>query len=183
MDKMYGLYRKKCYQKWTKMFRLYRKITINVFSVCFGIAVHLAFRGMLVDGQGGQVIIILMFKNVRFSQSVPQFIRRNTENQLTFSLGIFWDKCTIPGSPVIKIYCVVLLLVCHFKCYSLYHSLGLFSRRQIDDIFPRKQNLAFHANCLYWRQFAWNVKICFLGKYEQYLNMSSAENFTQRAKH
>ena len=28
--------------------------------------------------------------------------------------------------------------------------------------FPRKQHLTFHANCL--RQFAWNVKSCFLGK-------------------
>ena len=30
--------------------------------------------------------------------------------------------------------------------------------------FPRKQVLTFHANCLQWRQFAWNVKSCFLGK-------------------
>ena len=30
--------------------------------------------------------------------------------------------------------------------------------------FPRKLDLAFHANCLQWRQFAWNVKSCFLGK-------------------
>ena len=40
---------------------------------------------------------------------------------------------------------------------------SIFSRRQIDDIFlifPRKQNLKFYAN----RQFAWDVKSCFLGK-------------------
>ena len=30
--------------------------------------------------------------------------------------------------------------------------------------FPRKQGLTFHANCLHWRQFAWNVETCFLGK-------------------
>ena len=30
--------------------------------------------------------------------------------------------------------------------------------------FPRKQDLTFHANCLRRRQFAWNVKSCFLGK-------------------
>ena len=30
--------------------------------------------------------------------------------------------------------------------------------------FSRKQDLTFHANCLQWRQFAWNVKTCFLGK-------------------
>ena len=50
---------------------------------------------------------------------------------------------------------------------NLYHSLGIFSRRQIDDIFlifPRKQDMTFHANCLLRRQFAWNVISCFLGK-------------------
>ena len=30
--------------------------------------------------------------------------------------------------------------------------------------YPRKLDLAFHANCLQWRQFAWNVKSCFLRK-------------------
>ena len=52
-------------------------------------------------------------------------------------------------------------------CLNLYHSLGIFSRRQNDVIFlifPRKQDLTFHANCLLRRQFAWNVKSCFLGK-------------------
>ena len=39
--------------------------------------------------------------------------------------------------------------------------------------------MTFHANCL-WRQFAWNVKSCFLRKIRKYFNMSSAENFTQR---
>ena len=29
---------------------------------------------------------------------------------------------------------------------------------------PRKWALTFHANCLWWRQFAWNVKVEFLGK-------------------
>ena len=46
-------------------------------------------------------------------------------------------------------------------------SLGQFSRWQISDIFfifPRKQDLQFHTNCLQWRKFAWNVKYCFLGK-------------------
>ena len=45
--------------------------------------------------------------------------------------------------------------------------MGIFSKRQIDDIFlifPSKQDLTFHANCLLRRQFAWNVKSCFLGK-------------------
>ena len=26
-----------------------------------------------------------------------------------------------------------------------------------------KQNLTFHSNCLLWRQFEWNVKLCFHG--------------------
>ena len=54
-----------------------------------------------------------------------------------------------------------------FPKFNLYHSLGIFSRRQIDDIFlifARKQDLTFHANCLLRRQFACNVKSCFLGK-------------------
>ena len=54
---------------------------------------------------------------------------------------------------------------------NLCHSLGIFSRRQIDDIFlifPRKQDLTFHANCLLRRQYAWNVKSCFLGKLRKY---------------
>ena len=48
-----------------------------------------------------------------------------------------------------------------------YTTLGKFSRWHIDSIFlifPRKQDLTFHANCLQWRQFAWNAKSCFLGK-------------------
>ena len=35
---------------------------------------------------------------------------------------------------------------------DLFHSLGKFSRQQIDDIFlifARNQDLTFHANCLY----------------------------------
>ena len=51
--------------------------------------------------------------------------------------------------------------------FNLDHSLGQFSRQQIDDIFlifPRKQDLTFYANCLQWRQFAWNVYFCFLHK-------------------
>ena len=44
--------------------------------------------------------------------------------------------------------------------------------------FPSKQGLTFHANCLHWRQFAWNVKTCFLEKKKTNI----AENFTQSAK-
>ena len=37
----------------------------------------------------------------------------------------------------------------------------------MDDIFlnfPGKQDLTFYASMLHWRQFAWNVKTCFLGR-------------------
>ena len=50
---------------------------------------------------------------------------------------------------------------------NTYHTMGRFSRRQTDDIFlifPRKQDLTLHANCLLQRQFAWSVKSYFLGK-------------------
>ena len=42
-----------------------------------------------------------------------------------------------------------------------------FSRQHFKIFFirsPKKQVLTFHAECLHWRQFAWNVKTCFLGK-------------------
>ena len=55
-----------------------------------------------------------------------------------------------------------------FSCkqgLTLYHSLWANSAGNKIDIFffifPRKQDLTFHTNCL---QFAWNVKSCFLGK-------------------
>ena len=40
--------------------------------------------------------------------------------------------------------------------FSLQLSWLILGRRQIDDIilvFPRKQNLTFHENCLHWRNF------------------------------
>ena len=43
----------------------------------------------------------------------------------------------------------------------------IFSRQHFEIfflIFFQKTNLTFHANCLQWRQFAWNVKSCLLGK-------------------
>ena len=42
--------------------------------------------------------------------------------------------------------------------------------------------LIFQANCLHWRPYARNVKICFLGKIRKIFYMSSAENLTQHAK-
>ena len=56
----------------------------------------------------------------------------------------------------------------NIKCRSfenLYHFLGKFSRRQNRDIFLIFQKSGFDSSCkLDWRQFAWNVKSCFLEK-------------------
>ena len=63
---------------------------------------------------------------------------------------------------------------CWFLDFNLYHSMGIFSRQQTDNIFltfPRKQDLIFHANCLHWRQFAWNIKSCFLGKIRKNISL------------
>ena len=48
----------------------------------------------------------------------------------------------------------------------------IFSRQHIEIffvIFPRKHVLVFHANCLQCKQFAWNVKFCFLRKIRKLL--------------
>ena len=58
--------------------------------------------------------------------------------------------------------------------FNLYHSLGEFSRWQINDIFlifPRKQDLTFLTNCLQWRHFVGNVKTCFQGKNKKNLSI------------
>ena len=48
----------------------------------------------------------------------------------------------------------------------------------MDNIFPSKQALIFHANYPLWRQFAWNIKSYFP---EKYFKMLSAEIFTQQS--
>ena len=71
---------------------------------------------------------------------------------------------------------------CSSMFFNLYHSLDEFSRWQIDNIFlifPRKQDLTFHANCFQWRQFAWNAKPI---SWKKYFIMSSAEKFIPCAK-
>ena len=49
-------------------------------------------------------------------------------------------------------------VICHLEIIldHLYHSVGIFSRQQIDifHIFSQKIGFNFHANCLFWRQFA-----------------------------
>ena len=37
-----------------------------------------------------------------------------------------------------------------------------------DDYSFKKQDLTFHVNCLHWRHFARNVKLCFLGTIRKY---------------
>ena len=62
------------------------------------------------------------------------------------------------------------LLIPGQQCFAIKH-LALWVKFTGDNIlkyffliFPRKQDLTFYANCLHWRQFAWNVKSSFLGK-------------------
>ena len=43
------------------------------------------------------------------------------------------------------------------------------------DIFPGKQDLTFHANWHWWRQFAWVVKSCFLNNNKKNIIKLSAE--------
>ena len=85
---------------------------------------------------------------------------------------------------LLKLWLACCLFV-YSRSFNLHHSLGWSSRQHIDDtflIFPRKQVLTFHADCLQWRQFTRNVKTCFLGKVRKYFKMTSAEIFTQSAK-
>ena len=50
-------------------------------------------------------------------------------------------------------------------------------------IFPLKRDLIFYAKYRHWRQFAWNVKTCFLQKNnEKYFSMLSAKKFYQELR-
>ena len=67
----------------------------------------------------------------------------------------------------------------HTACY------GQIQQKTIDDIiliFLRKKDLTFHSNCLLKWQFAYNVKFSRKNK-KDIIKMSSAEIFTQHAKH
>ena len=73
----------------------------------------------------------------------------------------------------------VILLACkYFNFFMLGEN---FSRRQFEFfalllIFPRKQDLTHHANCLLRRQFAWSVRSYFLGRLRKtIISLSSAE--------
>ena len=69
---------------------------------------------------------------------------------------------------ILHVHYVIIYSVPTFKFFlNLYHSLGLFRWCKLVIffflIFPRKQDLTFHAYCLHCRQFARNVKPYFLG--------------------
>ena len=70
----------------------------------------------------------------------------SAEQGLT-SVQIFWNSI-----------CYLFLLSTLGKIFSRQHTEIFFL------FFPNKQDLTFHANCLQWSQFAWNIKSCFLGK-------------------
>ena len=69
------------------------------------------------------------------------------------------------------------------KKYILtFTTLWAIQQTKIDNIFLiylRKQDLIFHTNCLHCMK----CQILFSVKKEKYFNMSSAETFTQSAKH
>ena len=54
---------------------------------------------------------------------------------------------------------------------SFHPYLKILTNNILKYFFPRKQELTFHANCLQWRQFAWNVEPCLLGKIRKISSM------------
>ena len=79
---------------------------------------------------------------------------------MEFKLGLM----VCPFSRKFKLLTLILLFTYPYtfkgwKVSTLSTLVKIFSRLNIFLKFPRKQNLAFHANCLQW-----NVKSCFLGK-------------------
>ena len=52
-----------------------------------------------------------------------------------------------------------------FKRSNLYYWVGIFSKRQTDNIFLKSKKLEFDISCKlsHWIQFARNVKVYFLG--------------------
>ena len=84
-----------------------------------------------------------------------------------------WSNCAVAQADLSlrwshKSCCRVCCELAHFKFMLTLSTLGkIFCRRHFEIFFlffPEKKDLTFHANCLLRRQFAWNVKSCFLGK-------------------
>ena len=92
---------------------------------------------------------------------------------------IFIHPCTAH----ISILCMVGYTWLSESGTHIYDSLDYFSRRQIGDIFPifpGKQDMTFHANCLQWRQFAWKCHILFSGKNEENISKCRLLKFLPR---
>ena len=75
----------------------------------------------------------------------------------------------VPTAQLEELFMVIFFLYFFHEHFSLMLSmLGKnFSRKHLEYFFfffPRKQALTFHASCLLRRQFAWNVRACFLVK-------------------
>ena len=75
----------------------------------------------------------------------------STEPDQTTPEGAVWSESTLFAIPQGILTFTTLLAFQHTT--NWYSSKLLFSRKQV---------LTFHANCLHWRQFAWNLKTCFL---------------------
>ena len=87
-------------------------------------------------------------------------------NQLVLTIKRFKAKYSVKFSAdnILK-----LLFFFFFFIFPWKHILAFHTNCQ--------QDLTFHASCLQWRQFAWNVKTCFMEKNEKknVINLSSAE--------
>ena len=77
------------------------------------------------------------------------------------------------------------MVVKHLALCKIFSRWGIeifffFSQKTGFDILPQKTGLTLHANCLQWRQFAWNDKSCFLGRIKKnIINLMSSE-YAQR---
>ena len=121
-------------------------------------------------------------KWVNHYHSLGKFRRQQTDDIFLISprKKMLWHSCKLSPLETIRMKCQILFSGKNTKIFqdvvaenftqrtkvNLYHSLGKFSRPHIYTGFD------IHANCLHWRQFAWNVKSCFLGKIQKYFKMS-----------
>ena len=90
------------------------------------------------------------------------FSGKNKKNIINLSTAEFAQRMVIAVKPSVS--------AISTACLVMFSKPGKnFSRKQFkihifSSIFARKQDLAFHANCLPRRQFAWNVHAYFLGR-------------------
>ena len=102
--------------------------------------------------------------------SIHWFCMRTTKVQINLRKCAGWSGLALSANCIrtLFMHCASFVTSCWvLNKFQLNHSLGRFSTQQIDVIFlilTRKKALAFHANCLQRRLFAWNVKAYFGGK-------------------